>query len=97
MGKAPDRVLALVEKLARHADAYRRGRYGETNLRVEFIDPLFIAPGSCGSRHAIGSHLSRRGSTPAAQRKALRGMAAACLLGSIAREGSRDGALGHNR
>ena len=45
MAKAPDILSSLVERFDRHVEAYRRGQYGETRVRVEFIDPLFIALG----------------------------------------------------
>ena len=38
---APSEVLDLVERFDRHRDAYRSGRYNETQLRREFLDPLF--------------------------------------------------------
>lgn len=42
---APPEVLALVGRFAAHVDAYHRGRYNETQLRREFVDPLFQALG----------------------------------------------------
>ncbi len=42
---APSEVLDLVERFDRHRDAYRSGRYNETQLRREFLDPLFKALG----------------------------------------------------
>lgn len=42
---APDRVLELVERFARNREACRSGRYNETQVRREFIDPLFEALG----------------------------------------------------
>ncbi len=42
---APDRVLELAELFARNREAYRSGRYNETQVRREFIDPLFEALG----------------------------------------------------
>ena len=43
---APPALIAdLVERFARHRDAYRSGRYNETQLRREFIDPFFKALG----------------------------------------------------
>jgi hypothetical protein len=41
----PPEVLRLVERFGQHRDAYRAGRYNETQLRREFIDPLFKALG----------------------------------------------------
>jgi type I restriction-modification system DNA methylase subunit len=42
---APDAVLELAERFDRNLDAYRSGRYNETQLRREFVDPLFEALG----------------------------------------------------
>jgi hypothetical protein len=42
---APPEVLALVDRFALHRDDYRSGNYNETQLRREFIDPLFEALG----------------------------------------------------
>lgn len=41
----PAEVLRLVEKFHLHRDAYRTGPYNETQVRREFIDPLFTALG----------------------------------------------------
>ena len=41
----PPEVLDLVERFERNRDAYHSGRYNETQVRHEFIDPLFIALG----------------------------------------------------
>ena len=38
---APDALYELVECFERNADAYRSGRYKETQVRLEFIDPFF--------------------------------------------------------
>jgi len=38
-------VLELVDRFREHADAYHAGRYNETQIRREFIDPLFKALG----------------------------------------------------
>ena len=45
MSSAPAAFLDLVERFDRHVDAYRSGRYNETQVRREFIDPLFICLG----------------------------------------------------
>ncbi|MGB2821877.1 MAG: type I restriction enzyme HsdR N-terminal domain-containing protein, partial [Phycisphaerae bacterium] len=45
MPGAPDSVLKLVDRFELHREDYRRGRYNETQVRVELIDPLFIALG----------------------------------------------------
>jgi type I restriction-modification system DNA methylase subunit len=41
----PQAVLALVENFERNLDAYRSGQYNETQVRRDFIDPLFKALG----------------------------------------------------
>ncbi len=41
----PDEVLRLVERFERGAAAYRASVYNETQVRREFIDPLFKALG----------------------------------------------------
>lgn len=41
----PPEVLALVERFDQYRDAYRSGKYNETQLRREFLDPLFEAHG----------------------------------------------------
>jgi len=38
-------IERLVERFARNLDAYRRAEYKETQVRVEFIDPMFEALG----------------------------------------------------
>jgi hypothetical protein len=38
---APQAILELVERFERHHEAYRSSRYNETQVRREFIDPLF--------------------------------------------------------
>lgn len=45
MAKAPEAVLKLVERFERNREAYESGGYNETQVRVELIDPLFIALG----------------------------------------------------
>ncbi len=42
---APAVVIELIERFAEHADAYHSGRYNETQIRREFIDPFFKALG----------------------------------------------------
>jgi hypothetical protein len=39
----PKPVIDLVERFGRNRDAYLSGSYNETQLRREFIDPLFEA------------------------------------------------------
>ena len=41
----PDVVLELIERFERNREAYRSGRYNETQVRREFIDPMFEALG----------------------------------------------------
>ena len=42
---APTAVVDLVARFREHADAYHAGRYNETQIRREFIDPFFEALG----------------------------------------------------
>ena len=42
---APKEILDLVERFQRNKDAYRSPQYNETQLRREFLDPFFKAPG----------------------------------------------------
>src|SRR5450759_4655995 len=42
---APQIVLNLIENFERNLDAYRNGKYNETQVRRDFIDPLFKALG----------------------------------------------------
>jgi hypothetical protein len=42
---APDSIKQLVERFELHRDAYRAGKYNETQLRREFLDPFFEALG----------------------------------------------------
>ncbi len=37
----PAKILELVERFDRNLDAYKKGRYNETQIRREFIDPFF--------------------------------------------------------
>src|SRR6266498_2469735 len=41
----PEEVLELVERFERNRVAYLSGQYNETQLRREFLDPLFISLG----------------------------------------------------
>ena len=43
--RAPDKVIKLIGTFDRNIDAYRSGRYFETHVRLEFIDPFFKALG----------------------------------------------------
>lgn len=42
---APDIIRQLVQRFHDHAEEYHSGRYNETQLRREFLDPFFIALG----------------------------------------------------
>ncbi|MDD3089860.1 MAG: type I restriction enzyme HsdR N-terminal domain-containing protein, partial [Candidatus Omnitrophica bacterium] len=42
---APQAIVDLVERFDRNVESYRSGQYNETQLRREFIDPLFKALG----------------------------------------------------
>jgi type I restriction-modification system DNA methylase subunit len=42
---APRQISDLVDRFAEHADAYRSGAYNETQVRREFVDPMFKALG----------------------------------------------------
>ncbi|GAB5493030.1 MAG: Eco57I restriction-modification methylase domain-containing protein [Phototrophicaceae bacterium] len=42
---APIEVQALVEKFTQDADRFRNPKYNETQVRIEFVDPLFRALG----------------------------------------------------
>lgn len=41
----PDRVLRLIDTFDNNLSSYRSGRYNETQVRREFIDPFFEALG----------------------------------------------------
>jgi len=38
---APAKVYELVERFERNLEAYKQGKYNETQVRLEFINPLF--------------------------------------------------------
>jgi predicted type IV restriction endonuclease len=42
---ALESVKAVIDRFQRNLPAYKSGKYNETQARVEFIDPLFIALG----------------------------------------------------
>ena len=42
---APKEVIELVNRFGQHIDVYRKGKYNETQLRRDFVDPLFKALG----------------------------------------------------
>jgi predicted type IV restriction endonuclease len=37
----PTKILELVKRFDRNLDTYKQGRYDETQIRREFIDPFF--------------------------------------------------------
>jgi len=39
MSAPPDKILELVETFERNLDHYKDGKYNETQLRIEFLDP----------------------------------------------------------
>jgi predicted type IV restriction endonuclease len=41
----PPEILDLVDRFGREIDSYRSGKYNETQVRREFIDPMFRALG----------------------------------------------------
>ena len=41
----PDKIIELVDRFERNIDAYKQGKYKETQVRREFIDPFFKALG----------------------------------------------------
>jgi len=41
----PEKIVELVERFERNKETYTRGKYNETQLRREFIDPFFKALG----------------------------------------------------
>jgi len=45
MAQPPPQVLELIERFDRNREAYRSPQYNETQLRREFLDPLFKALG----------------------------------------------------
>lgn len=45
MAKCPDKVLRLVERFEQQADRVRSPDYNETQLRIDYINPLFAALG----------------------------------------------------
>jgi hypothetical protein len=42
---APPEITTLVKRFEEQLDAYQSGRYNETQLRREFVDPMFKALG----------------------------------------------------
>ncbi len=48
----PERILRLVQRFAQHKDTYKQQSYNETQVRREFIDPLFETLGWDVDNHA---------------------------------------------
>ena len=42
---APEQIKSLIERFNRNRETYLSGKYNETQIRREFIDPFFIALG----------------------------------------------------
>ena len=42
---APKEVQELVEKFSRNREAYTSAKFNETELRIQFLNPLFSALG----------------------------------------------------
>jgi hypothetical protein len=42
---APAKTLGLIERFRANRESYRSGAYKEDQLRIEFLNPLFEAPG----------------------------------------------------
>lgn len=40
---APENIRQLVKRFEENLDSYRSGKYNETQLRREFLDPFFEA------------------------------------------------------
>lgn len=45
MPLAPNEVVQLIERFERNIDSYKSPGYNETQVRHEFIDPLFKSLG----------------------------------------------------
>ena len=43
--KTPEEIVKLTERFSDNLDAYKSGRYNETQVRLEFINPFFKALG----------------------------------------------------
>jgi hypothetical protein len=49
----PDIIHRLVKRFEEHRDSYLSGKYNETQLRSEFLDPFFEALGLRGQGEII--------------------------------------------
>ena len=38
---APREIIDLIDRFSRNAESYRSDHYGETQVRIEFINPFF--------------------------------------------------------
>jgi len=45
MGSCPDSILQLIRKFEEHVDQYKSSSYNETQVRIDFINPMFAALG----------------------------------------------------
>lgn len=45
MSQCPDTVLRLIERFNQQADRVRSPDYNETQLRIDFVDPMFAELG----------------------------------------------------
>ena len=59
MGDVPKSIAGLIERFDRNVEAYRAGRYNETAVRRDFIDPFF---------EALGWDMNNRAGLPEAYR-----------------------------
>ncbi|MEI8230868.1 MAG: type II toxin-antitoxin system antitoxin SocA domain-containing protein [Candidatus Peregrinibacteria bacterium] len=57
---APAKVLELIERFENNREAYKSGHYNETQIRREFIDPLFKALGWDIDNHILLSPRRQR-------------------------------------
>jgi hypothetical protein len=59
MKEALKQVSSLVDRFQQNIEAYRNPAYNETQLRIEFIDPFFEAPGWDLTNKAQGKRNNR--------------------------------------
>jgi hypothetical protein len=69
---APREISDLVDRFAEHAEAYRSGAYNETQLRREFVDPMFKALGWDMDNLSGYAEATRMSSTKTPSRSAAR-------------------------